>query len=288
MHYLFLSVLSSALIYVTFKLLERYKVNTLYAIVINYYTACAAGLLTLGTTFSFSNLLTKPWLVGALLLGALFIGVFVLMAITTQRSGLSVVAVAGKMSVVIPISFVIFYYNEPIGLLKISGIFLALIAVYLASIKTTKGIRIKRENFVLPLFVFIGSGIIETLIKFLEENAVPREEVSLFSIALFLCAAFIGSLSGLVHYKRKRINLTHRELIGGFFLGIPNYFSLYFLILALKSHLGSATVFILNNVAVVLLSTLLGMLFFSEKLSIKNRLGIGLATVSILLIGYSG
>ena len=58
------------------------------------------------------------------------------MAITTQRSGLSVVSVATKMSVVIPVLFGLIYYKESLGFFKLLGISLALIAVYLSSIKS--------------------------------------------------------------------------------------------------------------------------------------------------------
>jgi hypothetical protein len=56
------------------------------------------------------------------------------------------------------------------GLIKLTGILLALAAVYLTSIKTTEGIRIKKKNLIFPLLVFLGSGIIDTLIKYLEAN----------------------------------------------------------------------------------------------------------------------
>jgi len=48
--------------------------------------------------------------------------------------------------------------------------------------------------------------------------------------------------------------------------------------------LNSATVFTLNNVAIVLCSTLLGIVLFKEQLILKNWLGIGLAIISIVLI----
>jgi len=75
--------------------------------------------------------------------------------------------------------------------------------------------------------------------------------------------------------------------LGGFLLGIPNYFSIYFFILALRiDGLDSSSIFIINNVSIVLLSTLLGIVCFKEKISPKNWIGIGIAILSILLITY--
>ena len=39
-----------------------------------------------------------------------------------------------------------------------------------------------------------------------------------------------------------------------------------------------------NNVAIVMLTSLIGLLLFKEKLTLKNWLGIGLAIVAILLV----
>lgn len=287
MIYLLLSILSSSLIYVVFKLLDTFKINTLYAIVINYFTATIAGYVMYNKPITVSGIIEQDWFFGGLILGILFIVVFNLMAATTQKSGLSVVSVASKMSVAIPIVFVIFYYNENTGILKVLGIILALVAVYLASVKTKKGIKVEKKNLIFPLLVFIGSGVIETLIKFLEENYVAENDVAFFSMGVFICAAVVGIIAGLLQFFQKKIKFTYKELIGGIALGIPNYFSIYFFINALRGSLDSSTVFIINNVAIVMLSTLLGILFFQEKLLRKNWIGIALAVVSIILVAYT-
>lgn len=75
------------------------------AIIINYFIACAIGFF--GYIESSKDILRIPsekWFPGALMLGALFITVFNLAAITTQRSGLSVVSVATKMPLLFPFS----------------------------------------------------------------------------------------------------------------------------------------------------------------------------------------
>jgi uncharacterized membrane protein len=68
-------------------------------------------------------------------------------------------------------------------------------------------------------------------------------------------------------------------------LGIFNYFSIYFLLRALQNDfINSSSIFTINNVAIVLLSTIFGILFFKETLSKKNWFGIGLAVISIILV----
>ncbi len=92
---LLFSILSSTLIFVVFKLFDRFKIHTLQAIVVNYLRLLLCLMLNKNPT----NLIEVPnysWFPFAMALGGLFILIFHLMAWTTQRSGLSVVSVATK------------------------------------------------------------------------------------------------------------------------------------------------------------------------------------------------
>lgn len=285
MIYLLLSILASSVIFLVFKLFDTYKINTFQAIVFNYIIACLSGFIAHNRPLNLAEISTAPWLPGALFLGVLFIVIFNLMAITTQRNGLSVVSVATKMSVVIPILFGLIYYREASGIFKILGILLALIAVYLVSIKNEKLTPFKSKNLIFPILVFIGSGVIDTTIKFLEDKYVGEQDVSLFSAIIFAMAFLLGIFVLIYQLIFKNETIKLKNILGGIALGTPNYFSIYFLVRALRTpSLDSSTIFTLNNIGIVLLATLIGLLFFREKLSPKNWLGIGLALLSIVLI----
>ena len=285
MIYLLLSILASTIIFIIFKLFEKFNINILQAIVVNYCIAFTTGILAYKGTITISQLPNLDWFYYTLVLGALFIIVFNLMAITTQRSGLSVVAVATKMSVVIPVLFGLLYYNESLGTLKLIGISIALIAVYLTSNKSKQGISVNRKLIVLPILVFIGSGIIDTSIKFLEDTYVANNDVPLFSAIIFLAAAIIGFIIIIIQVMSGNFKFEFKNVIAGICLGVPNYFSIYFLVKTLRSDiLESSGIFAINNVSIVTLSTFAGIFIFKEKLIKKNWIGIGLAILSIILI----
>ncbi len=153
MIYLLLSIASSTIILILFKLFDRYNVNTLQAIVVNYITACATGILSYNAPIHIDEITSSKWFIGALALGFLFIAIFNVMALTTQRNGLSVASVAAKMSVIIPVIFGIYVYNEGVGAQKIIGIILALIAVYLTSIKSKSSVN-SSKGLLLPILLF--------------------------------------------------------------------------------------------------------------------------------------
>lgn len=206
------------------------------------------------------------------------------MALTVQRNGLSVASVASKMSVVIPIVFGLYAYNESLSLLKTIGILLALFAVYLTSVKAKSG-KINYKNLWLPLLLFLGSGIIDTSIKFLETTYVSENGIPIFSATIFAIAGSIGILIISAKAIKGKFTLDLRSIFGGVILGIVNYYSIYMLLKALQvEHFESSNIFTINNVAIVMLSTLIGLLFFKEKLINKNWLGIAAAIISIVLV----
>lgn len=283
MIYLLLSIASSSLIFIIFKLFARFKINTLQAIVVNYFVAFSTGVFTYQGTTTVQEVTASGWFLGALALGFVFITVFNLMAITTQKSGLSVVSVATKMSVIIPISFGILYYNESAGFLKIIGIILALVAVYLASVKE-KSI-LSKDSLLLPFLILIGSGIIDVSIKYLEQAHVKEGDAGIFSATIFLTAGILGILLIAYHIFKGTTAFSFKNIIAGVLLGVPNYFSIYFLVKALRiNNLDSSTIFTLNNVSIVIVSTVLGILLFKERLLLKNWIGITLAIISIVLV----
>ena len=284
MIYLFFSIVISSFLYVIFKLFARFKVNTLQAIVVNYFVAGGMGFLLFENEVNIAKIPQKPWFIGAVLLGILFISVFNLMALTSQKNGVSVASVSSKMSIALPVIFAVIVYNEQLSLIKIAGIILALIAVYLASVKK-QTTTLNTKSLFLPFLLFFGSGMIDTGLKYVETNYVMPDETPIFSAFIFCCAAIIGVL--LISWQgiKGKLNIKKRTLLWGVILGVPNYFSIYYLLKALQSDVyNSSIIFTVNNVAIVMFSTILGILIFKEKLTKKNWVGIFIAIISIFLV----
>ena len=280
---LILAIFFSSVLYIVFKFFKRFKINTFQAIVFNYLTAFTVGILVSEETLDFNSILDKSWIIGSFLLGGLFILVFNILGKTSQENGVSVASVSSKMSMIIPILFGIFFFKETITFQKIIGICLALIAVYFTSKKETGSIEIK--NFILPILLFFGAGIIDTSMNYMQHTHLKENEVALFSATTFLSAFLFGVVLSTIKFIRGNFKFEGKNSIGGLFLGIPNYFSLFFLIKALQNKdLESATVFTLINIDVILLSTFFGILLFKERLIKQNYVGIALAIIAVILV----
>jgi drug/metabolite transporter (DMT)-like permease len=281
--YLLLSILFSTGLIVIFKYFGIFKIDVLKAICVNYIVACSMGLLLAKRKIPISEIYLEPWFGSALVLGALFVSIFFVMAMTAQKNGVSVTSIAGKMSVVIPVLFGIFLYNESVTFLKVIGILIALIAVYLSSVK--EGISEKKGTLLFPVLLFLGSGAIDTLLKYIQVNFVADEDIPLFSAGLFGIAGIFGFTILAIRTIKKREAFGFKNMLAGIVLGVPNYYSIFFIIKALQNkNFESSTLFTINNVAIVILSTLVGLLLFKEKFSTKNKIGVALAILGIVLV----
>lgn len=286
MIYLLLSILFNAVLFIIIKLFAKFNIDALQALVVNYFVAFGVGLFFLDTSFSPNIIISQEWFKGSILLGFIFISTFYVTTITSQRNGLSVASVASKMSVIIPIILGVFLYDETLGSVKILGIIIALIAVYFTSKKETGEIQ-QASNLVFPILVFIGAGTIDSSLKYLQTFLLPSNQIGLFSSVTFFCAFSVGILILVFLSLKGKIKFAGRNILGGIALGLPNFFSLYYLVKMLEAKaFESATLFTIHNIAIVLVSTFVGILFFKERISMRNALGIGLALFALFLVTY--
>lgn len=288
MIYLALSVLFSSLLYIIFKYFDRFKIDTLQAIVVNYLVAGTLGFILSKDTINWSQIISANWLPVALLMGCLFIFIFNIMALTSQRNGVAVASVSGKMSMVIPVIAGIIWFQETSGWLKIVGICFALIAVYLTVSKKGKTGLKKDSSVIYPVLLFLGSGLIDTVMKFIERNYITDTNESLISGCIFYAAFSIGIFIIIYQYFIDRKNILLKNIIAGIILGIPNYYSIIFLFKTLNTvGFEASFIYPINHVGTVLLSTGMAILIFKERLELKNWLGIILAVVAISVIAFA-
>lgn len=287
MIYLVLAVVCNSLLFLILKCFDQFRINTLQGIVVNYAVAGTLGLLLSPVAFSFTALSEKSWLWIPPVMGLLFISIFRLLARTAQTIGVSVASVANKMSVIIPVIVAILLYNDSTGFMKIAGIVLALVAVYFTS-KKNDGAALGLRQLFLPLVVFLGSGIIDALVNFAQQQYVSTTDSPLFIACCFLMAFVCGLLMVAYELLRKQTKLQARAIAGGIVLGVPNYFSIWCLMEALESKMmESSMLYPVANMGIVVVSTLAAFFLFREKLSPMNLAGIGISIAATLLIMFS-
>jgi drug/metabolite transporter (DMT)-like permease len=287
MFYLLMSILTNAAIFFLFKLFDRYNVQTLPAIVVNYFMAFTIGLLVVpdlnGAVQSASQF--PIWAVGGISLGVLFILVFYLTGTTARIIGVSVTTIASKMSLALAVLlFVWVDPNEQLSLTKILAILVAMAGVYFSSLKDD-GRKLHIRSFLLPALILLGSTGVDFGIAYFSSFPANDDELKLYSCLSFGMAGLCGSVYMAIQLYTGRMTLTKRDVIGGLVLGAINYGSIIFLVLAYDSGImQKSSMLPINNLGVVLVSALAAVLVFKEKLTRFNWIGVALSVVALGLL----
>jgi drug/metabolite transporter (DMT)-like permease len=291
--YLVGSIILASYLVLSFKMLERLRINSFQAIVFNYWTCVITGSVINGS-FPLSSVeaFQYPWLPWAVLMGFTFILLFNIIAYTAKNIGVAVASVANKLSMVIPFLFSILLYSEVASAWQIAGIVLALIAVVLTCFRSGNPATVVHRNiavFILaPAILFIGSGLLDTMIKYVEQRYLNAANDNDYIVSAFFFAALIGTFITIVQVLRRRLVIERRAIFAGILIGIPNYFSIWCIIKVLKLYPGSSSIIIpINNMGIVLFSAVAAFLLFEERLSLLNWTGIMLAIVAIGLIAFA-
>jgi drug/metabolite transporter (DMT)-like permease len=287
------SILFSTFLTVAFKLCDRFGINKFQAIIFNYLVCLVTGSIVNNSLPSYTHNIGEPWFKWALVMGLGFVVSFNLIAITVERSGLAIASVASKLSLVIPFVVAIFLYSESVSIINIAGIILAVIAVIFTLYSPVNkpagrtGSFSGIGTFVLPLVVFLLTGFLDSLVKYVEQNYLNGDNNNEYLVMAFTSAFLGGFMVFLYRLARGQASFELKAMLAGILIGIPNYFSIWCLVKVLKLFPGqSAEMLPVTNLGIVLTSALIAAFVFKEHLRRINWIGIILSIISICLIAF--
>ena len=279
-----LCILSTILIFTIFRLFKRFGIDTFQAIIVNYFTATGIGFALYGNTWNNLAWEQNSWMIYAVITSLLFISLFLLMGLSSQENGIASTSVAIKMSMAISIVLLILYYSETPSTIKVIGVILAFVSVILVSWSKQKNKSITKHKWML-MVLFFGGGCLDFVLNYVQENQLDVLKPSLFSAICFGIAGCIGTIILVFKVIKGTSKLEWKNVIAGVILGIPNFFSIYFLLLSYTSTgWTDTTVLALMNVSVVLGSALIGLFIFKESTTPKKIIGLFIALVAIITL----
>ncbi len=292
MLYLAGSIILTSYLTLAFKVCEKYRVNIFQAIVFNYITCVITGSIVNGSFPVNKQAVSTPWFQWACVMGGMFVSIFTVIGFTTQKIGVAVASVANKLSLIIPVILSVYLYHETVLGWKLAGVLLALVAVVFTCYPP--GTKNRADNqqrrkwlFLLPVGLFIGSGLLDSLINHVQQQYVTDDNRNAYLVTGFFSAATIGSLVLAYGFTAGRQQFAFKNLFAGMLIGVPNYFSIWCLVRFLKNSPWQSSASIpVNNMGIVLFSSLVAFLFFKEKLSLLNWCGIMLSLLAIYLIAF--
>ncbi|MEP0546869.1 MAG: hypothetical protein ABJF88_08055 [Rhodothermales bacterium] len=301
MLYLALAVVCSVAIAAIFKLSERRGMNRVALLTVNYAVAfaVAGGLLATGVGAVGEGLALSAGLIGlGVLTGALFIGGFVLFSYAIRVAGMSLATGVMRLAVALPFLASWFVWGEVPSAPQLVGLGVAGAAFFLIArrnapastanvlhVADPAGVRADRLRVagVLAL-LFLAGGTVDISMKTFDEVFAASNSRALFLLMVFGVAFGIGLVLVVLRGVRTGEWPRGATLGWGVVLGVVNYGSAEFILQAI-ARLSGPFVFPVNNIAIVIGATLLGVFVWGERLSGANRLGLGLATVALVLLG---
>lgn len=285
MQFLLLAITASTLILVSFKIFSRFDIDDFTAITINYIVGALFGFNFIHWNQTLPEISAAPWFPMAILTGVLLIAGFVLFAISTRKAGVAITAISSRMSVILPVMLGLLLLNDEAGIVKIAGIILALLALYLTLKKDNKE-KFSIKLILVPLSVFLFMGLNDSAVKvtqhFFLKNSGDNGYVA-YAATSFMIAFFIGVTISIFRIWNGAKVFKFQNLIAGVVLGLLNWFSIYYLLKGFEIMQVSVFIPILN-ISVVALSSVIGFTLFKEKLHTRNWAGILLAVIAIVLI----
>ncbi|MFN0215992.1 MAG: hypothetical protein ACKVT2_17160 [Saprospiraceae bacterium] len=304
MLYLILTVACSVLLGFIFKLFARFGVDGFQAIVFNYITCFCCGWIQLGHFPVQADNFETPWMPYALILGLVFVSGFNMAALTVRHFGVTIGQIMQKMSILMTVPFAIFAYHESAGGLKIAGFVFALASIILvnwprtpelrsgadrlgdSSPERSSGVHTPKNLLWIPFATWVLAGLLEVLLVRVQNEGLADLSEPTFIITILGTAGAIGLPLMLLGWATGRLQFLWKNVAAGIILGIPNYGSMLFMLLALSSGLEGSFVFPVANVGIIIVTTIGAVTMFRERLSRLNWLGIALAITAIGLITF--
>ena len=297
MIYLVFAIIFSTGIFVAMRLFERFKLDNHQALMWNYVFATGTGFVVSQNYETLPQLVNEPWFGLSILTGFWFIFTYLLMTASTQRSGVTVTSLSSKLSVVLPILVGVIWLGEKLNFVATMGIVLALVALVLVvGGRNTQSIQGRDVSGhvstnkigwivgLLPVFIFFGTGTGDILMKITEQQNTAGNLGFMIAFIYFVALVF-GIIIVVWDIARGKSKWQWKSAIGGIGLGVINYFSTYCVYNAMRCF-DNVVLFPIYNIGVVSLTALVGWLFFKEKLTLKNYIGLVIAVIAVILITF--
>ena len=277
MGYLFLAILSSALIAVIMRLSSG-KVHANLSMLAANYLVCLLLAAAFGKFQVFP--VTQPGFPLTVIMGgvngALYLLGFVLLQYNTRKNGVVLSSVFIKLGLLVPMVLSVFLFREIPTWVQTVGFVLAVAAIVLINYEKDAGEKGHGKLFLVLMLLAGGAGDAMSKV-FSVYGAQSLGDAFLFYTflsALVLCV--LAAASG-----KERPHPA--ALLFGFLVGIPNFFSARFLLLAL-GRLPAVIVYPTYSVATLLLVTLAGVAAFRERLKKKQWIALAIILAALVLL----
>lgn len=278
--YLLIAILSSSAMTVVLKIFRNQDGNRYGIILGNYLTCVVISFLMLPD----KSVVIRPDLTTAVCGvagGFLFVAGLVSMQSSIRVNGAILTSAFSKSGLIVPLLICALFLGEKLRIIQIPGLLLIFLSFWLISTdKQSFDMQGKKPLILLSVLLACGGG--DAMAKIFDHVGQRRFD-QLYFLILFVTAAILTGILLWTEYKKTGKKPVLKEVLAGFVVGIPNYFSSALLLSALNG-LPSFVVYPCFSAGTLLLVTLIGAIGFKEQLGKKAWIGIAMIAASLVLL----
>ena len=277
MIYLVLAITCSTVISVIMRSTESRRSSAAGFSVANYIVCIALSALYIPKgSAALGNSGTGLALILGTISGILYLLSLVIHMKSIEKNGVVLSSVFMRLGIVVTVLMSIFVFGEHPGLKQIAGIILAVSAIVILNFDK-EGLRV---NGSVPLLfiLFSVSGATECMLNIYDNTGNP-ELGSTYLLTTFSAAL----VSAAVLWLSKKEKISRYDILFGALLGIPNYYSSRFMMLALK-EVPNVIAYPLYSVLTIVATGTIGVLVFKEKLTALKIAGLAAVICALVLL----
>ena len=276
MIYLVLAVLASTMVSVVMRLSTGKVKNNMSMLAGNYVVCTLLSVVNAG-----GKLLTPvDALAGTvgmgIINGVLYLFSFLLLHYNMKRNGVVLASTFMKLGLLVSMAVSVVFFREVPGAVQWVGFVIAVGAIILINYEKGSSAASGGQLWLLVLLVVSGFG--DAMAKVFESFGDTAYS------GQFFIYTFLTDLAACVFLAIRAGEKPSLKEIGyGLALGVPNFFSARLLLKSIE-HLPAVLVYPTVSVAIILVVTMVGLVFFKEKLKRRQLVGIGAILVALVLL----
>lgn len=277
MIYLLLAILSSTCVSSFMRLSEKFISNKMMMFVANYALCTIFSYLYIDNSITYSlDYGFIVMLITGAITGILYLVSFMALKTNMQYNGVVLSSTFMRLGVLIPTAIAIIIFKEVPKFSQIIGFIIAILAIILINFDK-EGIKEgSKKTWLLGLLVLNGLG--DSMANIFDKLGNPS-----YGDGYLIMTFLVALLLSIVLTLKDKQTINRYDILFGILVGVPNYYSARFLLLALNS-MNAVIVYPVYSIATMIAITSVGVLCFKEKLNRQKLIALLMIMVALALL----
>ena len=274
---LFMRIASSTAITLIMRFSDKKTSNNMAMFMANYAVCSLLSYYFMGGIPIFAD---EPGLGFTLGIGAIsgvwYLVGFLFMQFNMRENGVVLSSTFNRLGVLVPTIMAMVVFKETPKMVQIIGIVVALVAIVMMQFeKDSLNAGGKKIWLVVML---LSSGLCDSLTNVYDElgNPILKDNYLLYTFFVALICATVLTI-------REKNKISIWDLFFGFIIGIPNYFSSWFMFEALKT-VPAVIAYPVSSVGTILAISVGSVVLFKEKISRQKQIALVFVMIAMALL----